>query len=148
VHEGDTFSTENFRSIAQAAQEFDEHLSVRTQSAEGGGVAILVVAPGAQPAASSRIKVGGNVQAAMVVSRVQPVYPQLAKTARVEGIVQLAVIIAPDGTVQEIRSLGGPALLIQAAMDAVKQWVYRPTLLNGQQVSVETTVDVNFTLSQ
>jgi len=50
--------------------------------------------------------------------------------------------------VQEIRSLDGPALLIQSAMDAVKQWVYRPTLLNGQPVQVETTVDINFTLSQ
>jgi protein TonB len=79
---------------------------------------------------------------------VQPVYPELAKSARVEGVVHLAVIIAKDGTIQEIHSLGGPALLIQSAMDAVKQWVYRPTLLNGQPVQVETTVDVNFALAQ
>jgi protein TonB len=84
----------------------------------------------------------------MVLTRVQPVYPDLAKQARVEGIVHLAVIIAKDGTIQEIRSLGGPSLLIQSAMDAVKQWVYRTTLLNGQPVQVETTVDVNFTLAQ
>jgi protein TonB len=76
------------------------------------------------------------------------VYPDLAKSARVEGVVHLAVIIAPDGTIQEIHSLGGPALLITAAMDAVKQWVYRVTLLNGQPVQVETTVDINFTLNQ
>jgi protein TonB len=95
-----------------------------------------------------RIKVGGNVQAAMVLKKIQPVYPQLAKSARVSGVVHLAAIIAKDGTIQELHSLGGPALLIQAAMDAVKQWVYRPTLLNGEPVQVETTIDVNFTLNQ
>jgi periplasmic protein TonB len=99
-------------------------------------------------AAPQRIKVGGNVQAAMVLKRVQPVYPQLAKSARVSGVVHLAAIIAKDGTIQELHSLGGPALLITAAMDAVKQWVYRPTLLNGEPVQVETTIDVNFTLNQ
>jgi len=88
------------------------------------------------------------VQSAMIVSKAPPVYPELAKSARVQGVVHLAVIIAKDGTVQEIHSLGGPAMLIQAAMDAVKQWVYKPTLLNGEPVNVETTVDVNFTLNQ
>ena len=99
-------------------------------------------------AAPQRIKVGGNVQAAMVLKRVQPIYPQLAKSARVSGVVHLHAIIAKDGTIQELTSVGGPALLITAAMDAVKQWVYRPTLLNGEPVQVETTIDVNFTLNQ
>ncbi len=148
VHEGDTFSNENVQKISQAARDFDEHLSVRTQSAEGGGVAIVILAPGAQPPAPQRIKVGGNVQAAMVVTKVTPVYPDVAKSAGVQGVVHLAVIIAKDGTIQEIHALDGPALLIRAAMDAVKQWVYRPTLLNGQPVQVETTVDINFTLNQ
>jgi protein TonB len=84
----------------------------------------------------------------MIVSKVPPVYPELAKSARVSGVVHLAAVIAKDGTMQELHSLGGPALLIQSAMDAVKQWVYRPTFVNGQPVSVETTIDVNFTLSQ
>ena len=91
---------------------------------------------------------GGNVQSAMIVSKVAPLYPELAKAARVQGVVQLAVLIGKDGTVQEIHSLGGPPMLIQAAMDAVKLWVYKPTLLNGEPVMVETTIDVNFTLSQ
>jgi protein TonB len=95
-----------------------------------------------------RIKVGGNVQSMQLITKVPPVYPQLAKTARVSGVVHLAVIIAKDGTIQEIHSLGGPALLIQSAMDAVKQWVYRTTLLNGEPVQVETTIDVNFTLNE
>jgi protein TonB len=104
--------------------------------------------PVKKEAAPQRIKVGGNVQAAMVMKRVQPVYPALAKSARVSGVVHLAAVIAKDGTIQELKSLGGPALLITAAMDAVKQWVYRPTLLNGEPVQVETTIDVNFTLNQ
>jgi TonB family protein len=148
VHEGDTFSAETSKSVGQAVKDFDEHLSVRYQGGASNALSIQILAPGAQPPAPQRIKVGGNVQAAMVVTKVTPVYPDLAKSARVEGVVHLAVIIAPDGTIQEIHSLGGPALLITAAMDAVKQWAYRPTLLNGQPVQVETTVDVNFTLAQ
>jgi len=95
-----------------------------------------------------RIKIGGNVQGAKIIRKPSPVYPQLAKSARVSGVVHLAAIIAKDGTIQELHSLGGPALLIQAAMDAVKQWVYQPTMLNGEPVQVETTIDVNFSLNQ
>jgi len=84
----------------------------------------------------------------MIVSKEPPVYPELAKSAGVQGTVHLQALIAKDGTIQELHSLGGPALLIQAAMDAVKQWVYRPTLLNGEPVMVETTIDINFTLNQ
>jgi protein TonB len=94
------------------------------------------------------IKVSGNVQSMMIVKKVPPAYPELAKSARVSGVVHLAAVIAKDGTIQELHSLGGPALLIQAAMDAVRQWVYKPTLLNGEPVAVETTIDVNFTLLQ
>jgi TonB family protein len=95
-----------------------------------------------------RIKVGGNIQSAMIVSKPAPIYPQLAKSARVSGVVHLAVLIAKDGTVQELHALGGPALLIQAAMDAVRLWTYQPTYLNGEPVAVESTIDVNFTLNQ
>jgi len=148
VREGDIMSADARQKIIQAAKDFDEHLTTRFQTADTSGVSVVIAAPGAEPSKPERIKVGSNVQAAMVLSRVTPVYPELAKSARVEGVVHLAVILAKDGTVQEIHSLGGPALLIMSAMDAVKQWVYRPTLLNGQPVQVETTVDVNFTLSQ
>ena len=95
-----------------------------------------------------RLKVGGNVQSAKIIKKPSPIYPQLAKSARVSGVVHLAAIIDKDGTIRELHSLGGPALLIQAAMDAVKQWVYQPTMLNGEPVQVETTIDVNFTLNQ
>jgi len=104
--------------------------------------------PPVKAAAPQRIKVGGNVQSAMIIRKTPPIYPQLAKSARVSGVVHLAAVIAKDGTIQELHSLGGPALLIQAAMDAVKTWIYKPTMLNGEPVQVETTIDVNFTLNQ
>lgn len=142
VHEGDSCLDASQR-VNQAVRDFDEHLQVRVVGTTDASLEI--VAPGAPV---SRIKVGGNVQAVMVIRKVQPIYPELAKAAHVEGVVHLSAVIARDGTVRELRSLGGPALLVQAAMDAVKQWVYKPTLLNGEPVEVETTVDVNFALMQ
>jgi protein TonB len=79
---------------------------------------------------------------------VTPAYPSLAKTARIQGHVLLAVIIGTNGSVQEVKLVSGHPLLAAAAMDAVKQWTYKPLLLNGQPVEVETTVDVNFTLME
>jgi protein TonB len=92
--------------------------------------------------------VGGNVQAANLINQVRPVYPPLAKQARISGVVELSAIIGKDGRVQDLKVVRGHPLLVQAALDAVKNWVYRPTLLNGEPVEVSTTIDVNFTLSQ
>jgi TonB family protein len=94
------------------------------------------------------IRVGGNVQSTKIVSKETPVYPPLAKQARVQGTVQLSARIGKDGTVENLAVISGHPLLVQAAEDAVKQWVYQPTLLNGQPVEVITEIDVNFTLSQ
>jgi periplasmic protein TonB len=94
----------------------------------------------------TRIRVGGNVQGAKLVRQVQPTYPQIAKTAHVSGTVRLHAVIAKDGTIQELEYVSGPALLMKAAMDAVHEWRYQPTLLNGEPVEVDTTVDVVFTL--
>ena len=172
LHEGDEMTNENMQRAAQAVRAFDEHLSTlwsthRTQ--DGAATDLIISVAGTQPelrrmvtnaippAASlapavagppAQIRVGGNVQATQIVTKVPPVYPALAKQARVSGVVHLDAIIAKDGTIQELHSLGGPALLIQAAMDAVRQWTYRPTMLNGEPVMVETTIDVNFTLNQ
>jgi len=157
LHEGDEWNAETMQKANQAVKAFDEHLIIQTTTRTTTGttdISLLITAPNAQVAAPTtaavpgRIKVGGNVQGMMIVSKVPPVYPALAKQAAVSGVVQLAAVIAKDGTIQELHSLGGPALLIQAAMDAVKQWVYKPTLLNGNPVQVETTVDINFTLNQ
>jgi len=104
------------------------------------------------PAAPQRIKVGGNVQAAMVLRQVTPVYPALARQARVSGVVHLKAVISKQGFIQELEldrdRGGGHPLLVQAAIEAVKQWVYKPTLLNGEPVEVDTQIDVNFTLAQ
>lgn len=96
--------------------------------------------------APKRVRVGGNVQQARMIRQVQPVYPQIAKTAHIQGTVILHAIIAKDGTVQELQYISGPPLLMRAAMDAVRQWRYQPTLLNGEPVEVDTTISVIFTL--
>jgi protein TonB len=77
---------------------------------------------------------------------VLPVYPAIAKTAHVSGTVMLHAIIAKDGTIQELQYISGPALLMRAAMDAVHEWRYQPTQLNGQPVEVDTTIQVVFSL--
>jgi periplasmic protein TonB len=116
-----------------------------TGDALGGG--ILNTAPPPPPKATpSRIKVGGNVQSAALIRQVQPVYPPIAKTAHVSGTVILHAIIAKDGSIQELQYVSGPALLMKAAMDAVHEWRYKPTMLNGEPVEVDTTVQVVFTL--
>ena len=95
-----------------------------------------------------RIRVGGNVQAANLIRKVTPVYPPLAKQARIQGTVRFTAIIGKDGTIQNLQLVSGHPLLVAAAQEAVKQWVYKPTLLNGEPVEVVTQIDVNFTLSQ
>ena len=98
-------------------------------------------------ATPQRIRVGGNVQAAMAVRAPKPAYPQLAKQARIQGVVRLNAVIGKDGTIQDLKAASGHPLLVPAALEAVKQWLYKPTLLNGEPVEVVTVIDVNFTLS-
>jgi protein TonB len=92
--------------------------------------------------------VGGNVQQAMLVSQPRPVYPPLAKQARISGTVRFTAIIGRDGSIQNLTLVSGHPLLVQSATEAVKQWRYKPTLLNGEPVEVVTQIDVNFTLNQ
>jgi protein TonB len=94
------------------------------------------------------ISVGGRVQNAKLIRHPDPVYPQIAKSARISGTVELSATIGEDGKIQQLTVVSGHPLLRQAALDAVKQWVYQPTLLNEQPVKVSTTIDVIFTLSQ
>lgn len=116
----------------------------------GAPPAPKVQAPAPAPApvaqAPSQIRVGGDVQAARLLHEVQPVYPPIARQARIAGTVALSATIAPDGKVQDLRVVRGNPLLVDAAVNAVKQWTYRPTYLNGQPVQVLTEVDVRFTL--
>lgn len=94
-----------------------------------------------------RIKVGGQVQAAMLISQPKPVYPPLARSARVQGHVILAAVISKQGTIEGLAVISGHPMLIPAALEAVRQWRYKPTILNNEPVEVDTTIDVNFTLS-
>jgi periplasmic protein TonB len=100
------------------------------------------------PPPPKRITIGGNVQQAKLVRQPKPVYPPLAKQARISGVVHLAAVISANGTIQDLKVISGHPLLIPSALEAVKQWVYQPTLLNGEPVEVQTQIDVNFTLSQ
>jgi protein TonB len=79
-----------------------------------------------------------------MISQVRPTYPPLAKQARIQGVVVLEAVIGKDGSIQNLRVITGHPLLIKAAQDAVSQWRYKPTMLNGEPVEVVTTVTVNF----
>lgn len=101
-----------------------------------------------RPAPSRRIRQSEGVQAALLVHRVDPPYPQLARTAHISGTVDLRAIIGRDGSVRSVEVLSGSPLLAWAAVDAVRQWHYRPTLLDGEAVEVETRITVRFVLGQ
>jgi TonB family protein len=96
--------------------------------------------------ATRSVRIGGNVAQASLMYQVAPVYPPLAKSAHVSGTVLLHCVIGTDGTVQNLEYISGPPLLMKSAMDAVRQWRYKPTLINGMAVRVDTTVSVVFTL--
>jgi TonB family protein len=98
------------------------------------------------PPEATRIRVSGNEAAAKITHIVQPVYPDAAKAARVSGTVILHCVIAKDGSIMQLTYVSGPPLLLQAAMDAVHQWTYQPTLFNGKPVEVDTTISVVFVL--
>ena len=95
----------------------------------------------------TRVQVGSGVVGGLLISRVNPLYPPIARQARVQGAVVLKALIAKDGTITNLELISGHPMLAPAAIDAVKQWRYRPYLLNGEPVDVETQIQVNFTLS-
>ena len=113
-----------------------------------GGVVGSVAAAQSPGCAPGGISVGGDVQSGKLVSQTRPEYPALAKQARISGIVKLSAIIGKDGRVANLSVISGHPLLVQAALEAVKDWVYQPTLLNGQPAEVCTNIDVNFTLAE
>jgi TonB family protein len=115
--------------------------------AGAGSQALNPIDPGAMQT-GPRIMVNGAIQAAQLVKKVEPIYPPLARQTKVSGVVKLRVLIDKDGRVYQLQVISGHPLLIQSAMDAVKQWEYKPTLLKGQRVMVETEIDVIFSLAQ
>jgi periplasmic protein TonB len=116
-----------------------------------GGVigGIISTTPVAVPkvATPQRVRVSQGVSSGLLVRKVQPVYPPLARQARIQGTVLLRAQISKDGSIENLQLISGHPMLAPAAIEAVKQWKYRPYLLNGEPVEVDTEVVVNFTLS-
>jgi periplasmic protein TonB len=101
-----------------------------------------------QPKPPRTIRTSEGVQSAMLIHRVEPLYPRFARTAHISGTVELRAIIGRDGRVNSVEMLSGNPLLTRAAIEAVRQWRYRPTILDGEAVEVETRITVNFVLGQ
>jgi protein TonB len=99
-----------------------------------------------EPPATGPVHVSSSLQAARLIRRVEPIYPQLARQARISGQVRLRAMISADGAVDQLTVLSGHPLLIRAAVDAVSQWRYRPTMLSGRATPVATEIEVNFVL--
>ena len=138
VHEGNLLGPEQIQQANQLAREYG--LSAASQFLADGGRALVIAPPPAH------IRVGGNVMSAKVRVRPKPVYPALAKQGHIEGVVQLHALIGKDGAVENLSVISGHPLLVPSAIEAVHQWVYEPTMLNGEPVGVETEIDVNYTL--
>jgi len=165
IREGSSVRLEDVSGIYKAVDDFDRHLRATVQIAGKGEINIRIALPNesAEPSGAleslavaalpppapgvQRLRVGGNVQAENLVNKVTPKYPFEAKLARIQGKVRYAALIGTDGAIQELRLVSGPPVLADAATEAVKQWVYRPTLLNGSPVEVLTLIDINFTLA-
>jgi periplasmic protein TonB len=118
----------------------------------GDGIVMSGV-PSVAPAINQRtvigpVRIGGGVSEANLVHRVQPLYPPLARTTHVEGTVEFTATISKQGTIENLRLVRGHPLLVNAAREAILQWRYRPTLLNGEPVEVITDIIVKFTLAQ
>ena len=95
-----------------------------------------------------QMRVSEGVQAAKILRKIIPVYPPLAITTRTQGMVHLVGVIGKDGTIRDLKVIDGHPLLIRPALDAVKQWIYKPTLLSGEPVEVVAPITVTFTLSR
>jgi protein TonB len=109
----------------------------------GGILSATAKAPPAMPELK-RVRVSQGVSEGLLLQKVVPIYPPLARTARVDGVVVLAAIISRNGSIENLHVVSGHPLLISAAIDAVKQWRYRPYLLDGMPVEIETNINVIF----
>src|SRR5579872_4555006 len=116
-----------------------------------GGVigSVLSSTPVAVPkiATPQRVRVSSGVSSGLLIRKVNPTYPPLARQARIQGTVVLQAQISKDGSIQNLQLISGHPMLAPAAIEAVKQWKYKPYLLNGEPVEVDTQVQVNFTLA-
>ena len=99
------------------------------------------------PVTPQRVRISQGVTRGLLVHRVEPSYPPLARAARVQGDVVLTAVISVNGDIENLQLVSGHPMLVPSALSAVKQWRYKPYLLNGQPVEVETTITVIFSLS-
>jgi protein TonB len=111
-----------------------------------GGIFSGTPAPRVQAAPPKKVNISGGVAQGMLLQKTVPLYPPIAKAARVSGTVVLQATISKTGTIENLRVISGPPMLTSAAMEAVRSWRYRPYLLNNDPVEVETTVNVVFSL--
>ena len=102
----------------------------------------------ARPVPSVRTFRTSTILEGSLVRRVQPIYPSLARVARIQGPVVVAATISKEGTMVHVQAISGHPMLVPAAVDAVRQWRYRPYILNGEAIEVETQITVNFVLGQ
>ena len=162
---GSPFTPESLQNVMTVLKGIDEHLILRPVPGTGNKTGLVVTlaalpaspgpaapaaVPAAQPAPDSSapgpIRVGGEAAQANRIVNAAPVYPPMAKQARIQGTVTFEAVIGKDGLIKNLRLVSGHPLLIQSAMAAVQQWAYKPTLLNGNPVEVITTIDVNYSL--
>ena len=106
----------------------------------------LAVVPKFLPVVPQRVRISQGITKGLLVHRVEPAYPTLARTARVQGEVVLSAIIDANGQITNLQLVSGHPMLVPAAFAAVREWRYKPYLLNGQPVEVETTITVIFSL--
>jgi TonB family protein len=146
---------EKTRLTRQADEWFNRALETRKSNALTGAANGRVTGaipppppPPEPPTSSPGMRIGGNVAANYLIRQVPPIYPQAARDSRIQGVVVLEARVNKDGLVDNLKLISGHPLLVQAAIDAVRQWTYKPVLLNGQAVDFVTTVTVNFTLAQ
>jgi len=111
-----------------------------------GGIFGSGSGPQVKAAPPKKVNISAGVAVGMLIQKTMPVYPPIAKAARVQGTVILQALISKQGTIENLKVVSGPAMLQEAALDAVRQWRYKPYLLNNEPVEVETTVNVIFTL--
>lgn len=128
----------------------DEQSKTSSTPTDGPVVTGKVVESGELPntLTTKPLHVGAGMTQGLVIHKVQPVYPPGARRARVQGSVVLQAIISKEGTIENLRVLSGDSMLVDAAIEAVRQWRYRPYVVNGEPVKVDTQIVVNFTLSQ
>jgi len=169
AHVGDTLTEDVMINVDMALGKYDRRLGVSVfpdkdqvvmqiapQNSPEFGVSPVGGNASMQPAPPVKLEAGkdgaeqlhvdGNLQALQLISRSEVVYPPMAKQANIQGTVELSALIGKDGKVQDLNVVRGHPLLVWAAMDAVKKWVYKPTTINGEPIEVRTEISVNFSL--